>query len=659
MLRKSHRSPDKLPQHAETWHVTIQQLRVWITPPDEDPWRPFIVLIPNLDKGVLQFLELLPDYPTPEQLLELLLRAMKEPPKGTKLKPHRPTRIQFEDAALAEALRPELEKVDIDMQQYPRFEEIDNIIADLEVGMRGGQDNPGLLSVKDVTPELAGGFFAAAAEFYRAAPWVHLTDQHTLAVRVSPEHQPRFGQVMGNAGIEYGLAVYRRWEDVKRVYDFVDDPLEILPPEGGHSCFFGNVSQVPFADLEAIEQYGWEIADKQAYPIPVIYPREGDARRPSAADLLWYEAAFRAIPIFARDHLQADSQGEVEDPFKYRPVETTFSVATHAGETEVHIKYPAGTLPKEMRPARMMFDWPDEKKDEDEDEEWPQFDRRAMEGTMAFFGTGFEDADLNQAQELMYQAWDERNPAKRIILAHEALSISPDCADAYVLLAEEEADTLGRALEYYQKGVEAGERALGKAYFEENEGHFWGLLETRPYMRAHHGLANTLWELGRTKESISHYWDMLRLNPGDNQGVRYVLLNLLLTLDRDAEAQALIEQYEDDAMAEWLYTRALLTFRAEGASEDAESILQEARHTNSHVPAYLTGRKRIPNRLPPYITWGGEDEAVTYAASYLPIWRRTPGAIDWLQSHLKPSPTPRRKSKRAKRRREQRRSSKK
>jgi tetratricopeptide (TPR) repeat protein len=652
MLRKSRRSPDKLPQYTETWYVTIRQLRVWITPPDEDPWRPFIVLIPNLDKGVLQLLEPSPDYPTSEQLLALLWRAMKEPPKGTKLKPHRPTRIQFEDAALAEALRPELEKLDIDAQQSPPLEGVDEIIADLEVSMRGGQDNPDLLSVKDVTPELVGGFFAAAADFYRAAPWVYLTDQHTLAVRVSPERQPRFVQVMGNAGIEYGLAMYRRWEDVERVYGFVDDPLETLAPEGGNSCFFGDVSQVPFADLEAIEQYGWEIADKQAYPIPVIFPRDGEVRRPSAADLWWYEATFRAIPIFVRDHLQPDSQGEAAGPFNYRPLETTFSVATHAGETEVHIKYPAGTLPTETRPAQMMFDWPDE--DEDEDEKWPQFDRRAMEGSMASFGTGFEDEDLNEAQELMYQAWDERNPAKRIILAHEALSISPDCADAYVLLAEEEADTVGRALEYYQKGVEAGERALGEAYFEENEGYFWGLLETRPYMRARQGLANTLSELGRNEEAISHYRDILRLNPGDNQGVRYTLLNLLLTLGRDAEAQTLIEQYEDDAMAEWVYTRALLTFRAEGPSENAESILQEARKTNSHVPVYLTGRKRIPNRLPPYITWGGEDEASTYAASYLSIWRRTPGAIDWLQSHLKPSPTARRKSKRARRRRARR-----
>lgn len=97
---------------------------------------------------------------------------------------------------------------------------------------------------------------------------------------------------------------------------------------------------------------------------------------------------------------------------------------------------------------------------------------------------------LERAQDLMYQAWEATGPM-RVKLARQALEISPDCADAYVLLAEETARTPEEALDLYTKGVAAGERALGKKYFEENAGHFWGLLETRPYMRARLGLAQT------------------------------------------------------------------------------------------------------------------------------------------------------------------------
>jgi hypothetical protein len=48
-----------------------------------------------------------------------------------------------------------------------------------------------------------------------------------------------------------------------------------------------------------------------------------------------------------------------------------------------------------------------------------------------------------------------------VALAHKALTISPLCADAYVLLAEEEAKSVEEALEYYRKGVEAGVQVLG------------------------------------------------------------------------------------------------------------------------------------------------------------------------------------------------------
>lgn len=638
MFRKPRRSPGDLPQVAETWYVFIQQLRVWIAPPDEDPWQPYVLVILNLDTGMLQKLEAVPTPPPPTALWPILLETMQKPNKQLGQKPHRPQQILFQDAALATTLASEAEKIGIPVQHYPDLEGIGDLVRDLEEHMRGGPEHPGLLSVKGVTPELAGGLFAAAAEFYRAAPWVHLTDSQTLAVQVAPEKKPRFVQVMGNGGVEYGLAMYKRWEDVERMYSFADSPLELLPAGGGHSFTFNAVNLLPFDDLEAIEKYGWEVADKAAYPVPVVFTTSASkAKRPARADLLWYEAALRAIPIFVRDHLRPDQADD------YLPAEATFSVPTHAGETAVHVKYPGGTLSKESRPVQLT-EWPDLDGDK-----LPHFDRRAMEGMMAQFGGGFGDSKLDHAQDLMYQAWEESNPARRIILAHEALAISPDCADAYVLLAEEEADTLDRALEYYQQGVAAGERSLGKKFFKENVGYFWGLLETRPYMRARQGLANILWELGRGDEAESHYRDMLRLNPGDNQGIRYSLLNLLLALNRDAEAQELLKQYEDDGMAEWLYTRALLAFRASGAGAAAEEALRGAIDFNAHVPAYLTGRKRIPVHLPDYVTWGGEDEAITYASGYLAHWRRTPGAIDWLQGHLKPSPAASTKPKPAKR----------
>ena len=241
---------------------------------------------------------------------------------------------------------------------------------------------------------------------------------------------------------------------------------------------------------------------------------------------------------------------------------------------------------------------------------------------------------LERAQDLIYEAFETESSRKRVQLAKKALKVSPDCADAYVLLAEEDAGSLEEARELYQKGVEAGERALGRETFEEEAGHFWGILETRPYMRARQGLAVCLWELGEREEAIEHYREMLDLNPGDNQGIRYELAGYLLDEEMDKELGELLERYEEDASAFWVYTRALWRFRKEGDTEEATAALKEAIETNPYVPLYLLGHKSLPGALPELIGFGDEIEAVAYFARALSAWLRTPQALEWLRQNV-------------------------
>jgi len=236
---------------------------------------------------------------------------------------------------------------------------------------------------------------------------------------------------------------------------------------------------------------------------------------------------------------------------------------------------------------------------------------------------------LDKAQDLMYEAW-EASGRKRAALAHRAIRISKDCADAYVLLAEETAETWEEARALYAQGVKAGERALGAEAFEEHAGYFWGVLETRPYMRARRGLAECLWELGQWEEAVAHYTDMLRLNPNDNQGIRYILTRCLLEQGDDESLGELLDSYEDDAAAEWAYSRALYRFRQRGADSLANVCLEEALAENPFVPAYLLGEKRLPKKLPDYIGFGDDSEAVAYAAEAMDLWLETEGAIPWL-----------------------------
>lgn len=242
-----------------------------------------------------------------------------------------------------------------------------------------------------------------------------------------------------------------------------------------------------------------------------------------------------------------------------------------------------------------------------------------------------DDAEMFRARDLVDLAW-EAEGKERIRLAEQAIRLWPDATDAYVILGNEALNRgdLQRAQRLYQDGVQAGERELGNECFTDDVGHFWGIVETRPYMRARRGLADSLWLLGQHDAAIAHYEELLRLNPNDNQGIRYILASHLLELGDDLRLGKLLKAHADDGMAALIYTRALWEFRQNGSGRAADKWLTEAVKQNRHVPAFLLKERPVPTELPDYIGWGDESEAAAYAAEFGVGWLNTPGALEWL-----------------------------
>jgi len=241
---------------------------------------------------------------------------------------------------------------------------------------------------------------------------------------------------------------------------------------------------------------------------------------------------------------------------------------------------------------------------------------------------------LSRAQDLIYEAKEYMYAKDRVACANEALEISPDCADAYCILAEDKAKKLTDKIAYYQKGVEAGQRALGSSFFRENKKHFWGLIESRPFMRAKLGLALRLWESGDKKEGISHCWDLLELNESDNQGVRYILINFLVETKDIEGLEKLFKFTPNDGSALWLYPKALGLFQKEGNSKKALKTLDEAFQRNNFVPEYLLGKNKIPKKEPEHYSWGSKEEAIIYTLDGQKGWQVTEGALEWLKNNI-------------------------
>jgi hypothetical protein len=101
-----------------------------------------------------------------------------------------------------------------------------------------------------------------------------------------------------------------------------------------------------------------------------------------------------------------------------------------------------------------------------------------------------------------------------------------------------------------------------------------------------------------------------------------------------------LKAYDEDGSPCWTYTRALLTFRASGATRKAKALLANAVRSNEHVPAFLSGERERPTATPDCITLGGEDEAIEHARDCGAARRQTAGAVEWLRQTAAALPPP-------------------
>jgi tetratricopeptide (TPR) repeat protein len=616
----------RLPVRDDVWQLALVRMPQWVVEKERAPFRPLVPICHSAatDRvGVSGTLD--PDVPDGNAALAALIALAK-----VRDVQFRPTRVEVRDPDLAGLLRPALEEAGIELGLTGRLEAIDEVMAEMTRRLAGSAGSTSLYSGPGVTIERVRAFAEAAVAFHRAALWNLLTDEDLVRVDTPvPDDCLRWFTVLGGAGIERGIGFYRTEQDLRRLLAR-ETAEQFLAGARLWLFSFERVFELPIADSELWEAHGLPLAHVEAYPSLMCAESSGPGEPADAATLTFVEALMRALVATTEDEI---------DSGRWSKTVTTFD-----GECVIELSMPALLEPATKPPAPGPG----------EPHQLP--DRRLMEQMMADVQRAVAERGLKDVEEInaflaesggkvaprepdtspagraqarFYEALDARGRL-RLKLAREALAIHADCADAWTLLAEEMPD-LARRTELYGQALAAAERTLGSRPFAEEVGHFWGVIETRPYMRARFGFAECLWSVGRHEEALGHLRELLRLDPGDHQGVRDVLLPRLLELGLDDEAARLLSAYEDDLSSVLGYGRALLEFRGSGEGEAAQAKLASAVRGNPHVTKYLTGSGRFPDELPDRYGLGTEDEAVFVAASLLKVWHSTPGAMAWLR----------------------------
>lgn len=575
---------------------------------------------------------------TPERIWEALLYFAENEESGGYL----PGKLEVDDPELAELLRERLAAVDVEVDLREQLPQLRNLFAALGSAMCNQfcREAPSPLSGRGVTIEHLRRFAEAAKLFYEVQPWRHLEDVDL--VKVELPRAPRgmkYVSVLGAGGQVYGLAFYATPSECWDIAG-IDDPGEaIFGRSGGIWSFtFDTIEKTSDVVFDLWERHDLPLACEDAYPSLVHFNEERRLKSATKTQLNFVEGLLRA--------LAASTEAELDSG------RWTVAVETQAGAVEYAL-----ALPDLLDPPTGAT--------------WGKrgfmMDRRAMESMMIqgerlLKERGIEDIDqaqetlnrefvgkpvkhggypgetpLERAQDLCFEAFDSRG-RRQLQLAREALEMCPDCADAYVILAERCFDAV-EALAWYLKGIKAGRRALGQEFFEEEEGHFWGIIETRPFMRACLGAAQCLEAIGRKREAVELYREMLRLNPNDNQGVRYEYLPLLLRIGLDKEAEAYLKEH-DDPSPHFAYLRAMLAYRRDGDTPAARSKLAKAVQVSDEVIEFLLSDEDPWEDLPETYALGSSEHAKVCAAELQDIVIETPGALEWLERHGRPKPVP-------------------
>eukprot|EP00667_Euglena_gracilis_P001817 EG_transcript_1817 len=184
----------------------------------------------------------------------------------------------------------------------------------------------GLLQVDGAHPPLINGLLRQAAGYFRSQVYRHF--QKHLKLQMLPSNKTSIASVVGTGGSSHGLAYFESVE-------------QMMQPENNYavSYLFTDITGLPFNDVNDIETYGWEIADPQAYPLPLVYLPDQTTLRPTAEQLQWFEIAFGAVRQFIEATL-------LKPNFVPSPAGTsrTIQVDTHAGQVSVVVTLP-GTPP--------------------------------------------------------------------------------------------------------------------------------------------------------------------------------------------------------------------------------------------------------------------------------------------------------------------------
>lgn len=219
---------------------------------------------------------------------------------------------------------------------------------------------------------------------------------------------------------------------------------------------------------------------------------------------------------------------------------------------------------------------------------------------------GVTELTATTSDDYLELAEDALDAASALRYAKKALQLDPDNLDAERMILD---ITVEEPLEYVQKlerAVAHGAKVMEKEGLtgEDSIGCYWGIIETRPYMRLRMSYLKALQEAGMFRKAIGECEELLRLCENDNLGVRYILMHLYALMEEETKALQLHERFEKSEETQLLLPLSILYFKL-GNEEKAEIYLKKVAAINKDTKKFFKSLEneeldRYVKQLSPY-----------------------------------------------------------
>ena len=257
--------------------------------------------------------------------------------------------------------------------------------------------------------------------------------------------------------------------------------------------------------------------------------------------------------------------------------------------------------------------------------------RGLMEGGALDEALKAPDSPKQQARMRAGQALRTNNLDESRRIAGEALAIDPECVDAQLAQVEFGEDA---SIPRYHEIIEIGRRELDPSLFEKQRGNFWGIHETRPFLRALQHLAVTCLWREQFEQATAACEEILDLNRQDNLGVREILLTLYLRERNRDKGAALIARFPHVESAAWNWG-IFLYESLYGTETSRRAALADAMRVNSHAVMRVLGMEPVESLHVDAIA--GSVEEADNAALLLAraLENGTEEMVTWLLEHIR------------------------